>query len=1036
VPKKAPALAPGIIIIIIIVVLILSTFTAVLPPAFSQSEKGAYIDQVRFIHREDENLALQEVRSGDLDMYYFRIPLEVAGDAQDDSRLKVYDRIAGSQGLLVNPAPAKDSSMLNPFQFREARYALNYLVDREFIINEVFKGYGSPMVEPFGIYSPEYLNVIDIVESFGFRYNPRLAESMIAGALESAGATKDEDGKWMYKGNPITVKILIRQDDASRKSMGEVVASELEKIGFAVQREYGDLNKANTIVYSSDPAELQWHIYTEGFAGTAAFVKYNPVVPAQMYGAWYGRMPGAQNPAFWNYQNSTLDEITQRIMFFNFTSEQERNELVRQAVTAGVQESVRIFIAQMRDPFIASSRIQGLVNDFGAGITSKYSLLNVRPADGGTSLDVGMKQIHQGSWNTIAGLQDAYSTDIYSAITDAATSRNPYTGEIIPLRTEWTDISTEGPHGMMDVPSDALKWDPASQQWKQVGENNTAISRVIFKPVYSNWHHGIPMDGTDLMYGEYFTFEWGTNSGEGDLTVDPEYTSRAQVVLPLIKGFKFTGPDQVENYIDIWHYDETEIGDRGVFWAGEPWEITAASERLVTDGKLAYSKSQAIAKNVEWYDPIVPDHALMIRDELQKMKSENFVPAALRGIVSAEDAIRRYDASIQWINDHNHAIISNGPFYLDSYNIAGRTITIKATNDSSYPFEVGHWSKFATPRLADISKVDGARLIQIGKPAAMTVSVQVDGQPSSEATVNYFILDKNGKVAVKGEGEPAADSAGVFSIELPAEETSKLSPGPNRLRIFANSDYAFRPDISETTILAAAAAATTSGNSSSSSNNNDQTPVQTGGSGSQEQTPTQSQPSGCLIATAAFGSELTPQVQYLRNFREHYILSTTSGAAFMNAFNSVYYSLSPQVADYEREQPWLQATVKTGLYPLFGILMASERAHSAVGGEAGAILAGATASMLIGAVYLWPAALSTRLQSRFSTITKISLIVLSAAAALVAIGIASGNVQLLSASTSLFVLSIATASAMLVGRLARKGVGAIITAGKQNINRK
>ena len=66
-PKKAPVLAPGIIIIITIVVLILSTFTAVLPPAFSQSEKGAYIDQVRFIHREDENLALQEVRSGDLD---------------------------------------------------------------------------------------------------------------------------------------------------------------------------------------------------------------------------------------------------------------------------------------------------------------------------------------------------------------------------------------------------------------------------------------------------------------------------------------------------------------------------------------------------------------------------------------------------------------------------------------------------------------------------------------------------------------------------------------------------------------------------------------------------------------------------------------------------------------------------------------------------------------------------------------------------------------------------------------------------------
>src|SRR5215213_7416996 len=51
-----------------------------------------------------------------------------------------------------------------------------------------------------------------------------------------------------------------------------------------------------------------------------------------------------------------------------------------------------------------------------------------------------------------------------------------------------------------------------------------------------------------------------------------------------------------------------------------------------------------------------------------------------------------------------------------------------------------------------------------------------------------------------------------------------------------------------------------------------------------------SSPSQCLIATAAFGSELSPQVQYLRNFRDHYILSTVSGSAFMDTFNSIYYT--------------------------------------------------------------------------------------------------------------------------------------------------
>jgi hypothetical protein len=61
--------------------------------------------------------------------------------------------------------------------------------------------------------------------------------------------------------------------------------------------------------------------------------------------------------------------------------------------------------------------------------------------------------------------------------------------------------------------------------------------------------------------------------------------------------------------------------------------------------------------------------------------------------------------------------------------------------------------------------------------------------------------------------------------------------------------------------------------------------------------PTQSQ---CFIVTAAFGSELTPQVQYLRHFRDNYILSTASGTAFMKVFNNVYYSFSPQIAEYER----------------------------------------------------------------------------------------------------------------------------------------
>ena len=53
---------------------------------------------------------------------------------------------------------------------------MNFLVDREFVVDEILKGYGSGMIDPFGQYSPEYLNLIDTVESFGIKYNPALAE--------------------------------------------------------------------------------------------------------------------------------------------------------------------------------------------------------------------------------------------------------------------------------------------------------------------------------------------------------------------------------------------------------------------------------------------------------------------------------------------------------------------------------------------------------------------------------------------------------------------------------------------------------------------------------------------------------------------------------------------------------------------------------------------------------------------------------------------------------------------------------------------
>lgn len=76
----------------------------------------------------------------------------------------------------------------------------------------------------------------------------------------------------------------------------------------------------------------------------------------------------------------------------------------------------------------------------------------------------------------------------------------------------------------------------------------------------------------------------------------------------------------------------------------------------------------------------------------------------------------------------------------------------------------------------------------------------------------------------------------------------------------------------------------------------------------------------CLFATAAYGSELAPQVQSLREFRDNKVLSTTAGTIFMDHFHSFYYSFSPVIADLERESPVFKELVKVTITPMLSTL--------------------------------------------------------------------------------------------------------------------
>ena len=155
----------------------------------SFAEKGTYADRVQFIQYLDENTALEEVRNGNLDLYYFRIPSDRIENSKAREGLQVFESTGGSYSILVNPAEA---DRFNPFSITEVRFALNYLVDRKLIVNELMGGYGTTMVSNYGPFDPDYISILNELESFNFRYNPILANEMISTALTNAGAQKKQ----------------------------------------------------------------------------------------------------------------------------------------------------------------------------------------------------------------------------------------------------------------------------------------------------------------------------------------------------------------------------------------------------------------------------------------------------------------------------------------------------------------------------------------------------------------------------------------------------------------------------------------------------------------------------------------------------------------------------------------------------------------------------------------------------------------------------------------------------------------------------
>jgi peptide/nickel transport system substrate-binding protein len=201
-----------------------------------------------------------------------------------------------------------------------------------------------------------------------------------------------------------------------------------------------------------------------------------------------------------------------------------------------------------------------------------------------------------------------------------------------------------------------------------------------------------------------------------------------------------------------------------------------------------------VSKSVNWLSLLVPHDAKIIQEYLEDFKNTGFVPPFLQSLDTNPRYIQsRYDASIKWISDNDHAVISNGPFYLERYSPESRTITIKSFKDASYPFEAGHWKDYEDVKFPKITQVELPEVVNIG--GTLSISVQTE-----DATkIHYFLTNSKGETVDSGIKEVKENTALLYFSE---EQTLKLEDGANDLKIFAISESVLRPDIYTTSFLA------------------------------------------------------------------------------------------------------------------------------------------------------------------------------------------------------------------------------------------
>jgi peptide/nickel transport system substrate-binding protein len=780
---------------------------------------GGWLDEIDY-SVVDSGSALTQIGAGAIDLFSYGLASDRLADIKDAGLC--YSSSYGTYyDVLFNPATFTDTTVLNPFSNRKMREAVNYLVDRNYINQEIYAGGVLPKWFALTTQLVDYTGVIDVARGLEakYAYNPDKAKEIITAEMTAMGATMGADGKWQYNGAPVVLEFLIRNDgDGTRLPIGQYVAGQLETVGFTVNQHLGKSSELSPLWIGSDPKDGQWSLYTAGW-GSSGLNRDERTIFQEMY------LPtSAQGiPLFLdNAVDATFQKLGDDLANGVFTTLDQRHDMLAQALPLSLEDSLQVWLVdtQTYAPFNCDLNVSA---DVGAGVETTMMApfnLRIKGQEGGVVKSGTTETLFTDPWNPINGANWVTSAFVQNAVQSRAFMPDPYTGLSWPIRAEKADVTvqtglpvasnldwvTVSTADQIDVPADAwVDWDATTQKFITAAEKfpdgATAKTKVtitypadMFQTV--KWHDGSNLSVADFVMGMIMVFDEGKPESP---IYDEDIAPNLDAYLSHFKGIviESTDPLVISLYDDNFYADAELIASTqpalGTNWPyypqGEaPWESIAIGNMADANKELAWGTGKADRNEVEWTSFIGGPSLEILAKNLDQAIADKTIPYAptLSQYITADEAVARYTALKDWYTARGHFWDGTGPYYLDSVDLNGFSAVVK--NNPNYVDLADRWAAFGEAPRGEAA-LEGPSQVTIGQEAAFDATITYkssgDPYPSSDIReVKFLVYDDQGATVYVGQGVAGA-SDGLYTLTIPADVTSKLAAGAGKIEVAA-----------------------------------------------------------------------------------------------------------------------------------------------------------------------------------------------------------------------------------------------------------